>query len=147
MLGGLGFQLASGGDVGNESYVHKQSIFCAELKAYLADGFEEGEGLDVADGAANFDDDDVNAFGNFSDGGFDFVGDVGNDLDGFTKVIAAAFLGEDGFVDAAGGPVIVAGELGVGEALVVAEVEIGLGAIFGDKDFRAGRGSWCRDRR
>ena len=32
----------------------------------------------------------------------------GNDLNGFAEVIAAAFLGENGFVDAAGGPVIVA---------------------------------------
>ena len=59
----------------------------------------------------------------------------GNDLHGFTEVIAAAFLGEDGFVDAAGGPVIVAGKFGVGEALVVAEIEIGFGAVFGDEDF------------
>ncbi len=115
--------------------MNKQSIFGAELEAHLADGFEEGEGLDVADGAADFDDDYVDTFGNFSDGGFDFVGDVGNDLDGFAEVIAAAFFGEDGFVDAAGGPVIVAGKLGVGEALVVAEVEIGFGAVFGDEDF------------
>ncbi len=59
----------------------------------------------------------------------------GNDLDGFAEVVAAALLGENGFVDAAGGPVIVAGKLGVGEALVVAEVEVGFRAVFGDKDF------------
>ena len=33
-----------------------------------------------------------------------------------------------------GGPVVVAGELGVGEALVVSEVEIGFGAVVGDED-------------
>jgi len=60
---------------------------------------------------------------------------VGNDLDGFAQIIAAAFLGEDGFVDAAGGPVIVAGKLGVGEALVVAEIEISFRAVFGDENF------------
>ncbi len=58
-----------------------------------------------------------------------------DDLHGFTKVITAALLGEDGFVDAAGGPVIVAGKLGVSEALVVAEVEISFGSVFGDEDF------------
>ena len=78
---------------------------------------------------------DVHAFGNFSEGGFDFVGDVRDDLDGFAEIIAAALFGEDGFVDAAGGPVVVAGQLGVGEALVVAEVEIGFRAVFGDEHF------------
>jgi hypothetical protein len=38
------------------------------------------------------------------------------------------------FVDAAGGEVVVAGQLRVGEALVVAEVEVGLGAVVGDED-------------
>ncbi len=60
---------------------------------------------------------------------------MGNDLDGFAEVVAAALLGDDLLVDAAGGPVIVAGKLGVGEALVVAEVEVGFGAVVGDEDF------------
>ncbi len=58
-----------------------------------------------------------------------------DDLNGFAEVIAAAFLGENGFVNTATGPVIVAGELNVGEAFVVAEVEIGFGAIVCDKHF------------
>src|ERR1700732_1765049 len=87
VLSGLGFQFARGGNVRNKSYVNKQSIFRAELEAHLADGFEEGKRLNVADGAANFDDDHVNAFGHFSDGGFNFVGDVRDDLHGFAEVI------------------------------------------------------------
>ncbi len=59
---------------------------------------------------------------------------MGDDLDGFAEVVAAALLGDDLLVDAAGGEVVVAGELGVGEALVVAEVEVGLGAVVGDED-------------
>ena len=105
----------------------------------------KGKRLDVANGAADFDDDHVDAFGNFLDGGFDFVGDVRNHLHGLAEIIAAAFFAQNGFVDAAGGPVIVAGELGVGEALVVAEVEIGLRAVFGDEDFavlKRTHGAW-----
>ena len=60
---------------------------------------------------------------------------MGNDLDGFAEVVAAAFLQNDLLVDAAGGVVVVAREGRVGEALVVAEVEVGLGAVVGDKDF------------
>ena len=60
---------------------------------------------------------------------------MGNYLHGLAEVIAAALFAEDGFVDAAGRPVIVAAEFGVGEALVVAEVEIGLRTVLGDEDF------------
>ena len=59
---------------------------------------------------------------------------MGNDLDGLAEVVAAALLGDDLLVDAAGGKVVVAGEAGVGEALVVAEVEVGLRAVVGDED-------------
>jgi hypothetical protein len=41
---------------------------------------------------------------------------VGDDLDGLAEVVAAALLGDDLLVDAAGGEVVVAGEMGVGEA-------------------------------
>ena len=95
VLRGLGFQLAGRGDEGHERDVHEQSIFDAQLQAHLADGFEEGKRFDVADGAADFHDDHVHAFGNFFDGGLDFVGDVGDDLHGFAEVIAAAFFGEN----------------------------------------------------
>ena len=64
----------------------------------------------------------------------DFVGDVRNHLHGLAEIIAAALLGDDLLVDAAGGPVVVARKFGVGEAFVVAEVEIGLGAVVGDED-------------
>ena len=71
----------------------------------------------------------------------DFVGDVRDDLDGLAEVIAAALFGENGFVDAASGPVIVAGQLGVGEALVVAQVEVGLRPVFGHENFAVLKGA------
>ena len=57
-----------------------------------------------------------------------------NDLYGFAEIVAASFLGDDLFVNASGGPVVVAGQLGVSEALVMTEVEVGLGAVVGDED-------------
>jgi hypothetical protein len=63
------------------------------------------------------------------------VGDVRNDLHGLAEIVAAAFFAEDRFVDAAGGPVVVATKFCVGEALVVAEIEIGLRAVIGDINF------------
>jgi hypothetical protein len=59
---------------------------------------------------------------------------LGDDLDGLAEVVAAALLGDDLLVDAAGGEVVVARELGVGEAFVMAKVEVGFGAVVGDED-------------
>ena len=59
----------------------------------------------------------------------------GNDLDGLAQVVAAPLFQNDLLVDAAGGEVVVARQRRMGEALVVAQVEVGLGAVVGDKDF------------
>ena len=135
VLGGLGLEFLRGGDPGHEREVDEDSVLAAEFLAHLADGFEEGERFDVADGAADFDDGDVGAVGgDLAHGVLDFVGDVGDDLDGFAEVVAAALLEDDLLVDAAGGEVVVAREGRVGEALVVAQVEVGFRAVVGDED-------------
>ena len=64
----------------------------------------------------------------------DLVGDVRDDLHRAAQVVAAALLGDDGVVDAAGGDVAVALHELVDEALVVAQVQVGLGAVLGDED-------------
>ena len=65
----------------------------------------------------------------------DLVGDVRDDLDRAAQVVAAPLLGDDRLVDAAGRDVAELGQVLVDEALVVAQVEVGLGAIVGDEDF------------
>ena len=57
-----------------------------------------------------------------------------DDLDRAAEVVAAALLGDDGLVDAAGGDVGELGQVLVDEALVVTQVEVGLGAVVGDED-------------
>ena len=134
MLRRLGLQLLRGGDERNQRDVNEERVFAAKLLAHLADGFDEGQRFDVADGAADLDDGDVDILRDLLHRRLDLVGDVRNDLDGLAEIVAAALFGDDLLVDAAGGPVIVAGELGVGEALVVAQVEVGFGAVVGDEN-------------
>ncbi len=50
------------------------------------------------------------------------------------EIVAAPLLGDDVLVDAAGGDVVGLARRTAGEALVVAEVEIGLRAVVGDED-------------
>ena len=64
----------------------------------------------------------------------DLVGDVRDDLDRGAEVVAAALAADDRVVDGAGGDVGGARGVLVGEALVVAQVEVGLGAVLGDED-------------
>ena len=135
VLRGLGLELTGSGDIRDERNVNEESVLLAKLQAHLANGFEEGKRFDIADSAADFDDDDVDTFGDAFDAALDFVGDVRNDLDGFAEVVAATLFGENGFVDTAGSPVIVASKLGVGEAFVVAKVEVGFRTVFGNENF------------
>ena len=134
MLGGLGLQLAGGSDVGHQRHVQEEAVVAADVVADLAGGLEERQGLDVADGAADLGDHDVDAGATHGpDPVLDLVGDVRDHLDRVTEVVAAALLGDHAAVDLAGRDVGDLVELGVEEALVVADVEVGLGAVVGDE--------------
>ena len=109
-------------------------VVAADEVAELADRLEERQDLDVADGAADLGDDDVDVVaGDAFDAPLDLVGDVRDDLHGLAEVVATALGGEHGLVDRAGRGVGVARQALVDEALVVAEVEVGLTAVVGDE--------------
>ncbi len=63
VLGGLGLLLPRRPQVGHEGQVHVADVVPTDVAAELADGLEEGDDLDVADGAADLDDDDVDVVG------------------------------------------------------------------------------------
>ena len=135
VLGGLGLQFVGGLQVGHQRQVDVEAVLLAEVERELADGFEEGLAFDVAHGAADLGNHDVDALaGRLGQGAFDLVGDVRDDLDRLAEVFAAAFLLDHRLVDLAGGVVRVAIEGGVGESLVVAQVEVGLAAVVEDED-------------
>ena len=57
-----------------------------------------------------------------------------NDLNRRAEIIAAPLLGENVLIDPAGGDVVGLGRGPAGEALVVAQVEVGLGTVVGHED-------------
>ena len=136
VLRGLGLELARGLDHRHERDVQVEHVVAAELRAQLADGLEERQALDVADRAADLDEHDVDvARGrDAQDAALDLVGDVRDHLDGRAEVLALALAADDGVVDAARGRVRGARGVLVDEALVVAEVEVGLGPVLGHED-------------
>ena len=64
----------------------------------------------------------------------ELVGDVRDDLHGVAEVLAAPLAGDHPVVDLAGRDVGAALEVDVEEALVVTDVEVGLGAVVGHED-------------
>ena len=115
--------------------MQEEDVVAADDVADLARRLEERQRLDVADGAADLGDDDVRGVRPPVASGphprHDLVGDVRDDLDRVAEVLAAALLGDDVVVDLAGGDVGAADEVDVEEALVVPDVEVGLGPVVG----------------
>jgi hypothetical protein len=112
-----------------------EHVRLADVERELTNGLHEGQSLDVADRAADLGDDHINVVGDeLLHRGLDLVGDVRNDLDRSAEVFPLALLLDDAEVNLAGGVVAIPTQGGVGEALVVAEVEVGLGAVVEDVD-------------
>ncbi len=134
----VGFVLSSpvAAEGRQQGHVHVLDVRPADVLAHLADGFQERQRLDVADGAADLDDDDIGApvARHAADALLDLVGDVRDHLDRATEVVAAALLGDHGLVDAAGRDVGELGQVLVDEALVVAQVEVRLRPVVGHED-------------
>ena len=115
--------------------MHVEDVVAPDVLAELPDRLEEGQDLDVADGAADLGDHDVDVVvgGEGEDAVLDLVGDVRDHLDGLAEIRAPAFLRQHVLVDRPGRGVRPFGELDVDEALVVTEVEVGLAAVAGDE--------------
>src|SRR5258708_5146264 len=145
VLRGLGLEFAGGADPRHQRYVDKNRILPAQFTAHLADGFKKRKRLNVAHGAADLHDHDVHILGHLLHSRFDFVGHVRNDLHRLAQVITTALFGDDLPVASSGSPVVVPPPPGLGEPLVVAEIEIGFRAVVGHKDFavlKRRHGAW-----
>jgi len=134
VLGGFGLQLARGREVGKQRQVHQDGLPTRAFVDELADGFEEGQALDVADGAADLAEHEVDLGVADAEEVLDLVGDVGDHLDGLAEVVATAFLFQHVGIDPAGGDAVGGPRMDAGEAFVVAEVEVGLGPVVGDEN-------------
>ncbi len=82
VLGGFGLDLPGALDKGHQGQVDVADVLFAQVPLELADGLHEGQALDIPHGAADLDDGHIRRGGHGHDGLLDFVGDVGDDLDG-----------------------------------------------------------------
>ena len=107
----------------------EKDVFPAMLELELAQGLKEWQALDVPRCAANLGDEDIGAFAALEDATLDLVGHVRDNLDGGSEIISVALLGDDGLIDLAGCQTVGTAKRAGGEALVMAEVEVGLSAV------------------
>jgi len=125
----------------HQADVDEEHVGPAELVAHLARRLDERLRLDVADRAADLRDDDVGRVLPVRAGlrlqphaPLDLVGDVRDDLHGVAEVLAPPLPRDDLRVDLARRDVRRLVEADVEEALVVADVEVRLGAVVGHED-------------
>ena len=133
MLGRLGFQFAGSRHVRNQRQVDDQRVAVAQLITELTHRFDVRQRFDIADRTADFGDNHViHLLGAEQfDTAFDLVGNMRDHLYGFAEKLSAAFLVDNALVDAPGGDVVGFGSRNIRKAFVVAEVEVGFGAVFG----------------
>ena len=134
MLGGLGLELSGGLDEGQKRQMHEDALAAGLFLAELADRLEEGQALDIAHRAADLAEHEIDLVLADGDEVLDLVGDVRNDLDGLAEVIAAALFLEHVGVDPPRGDRVGLARGHAGEAFVMAQIEVGLGAVIGDED-------------
>src|SRR5258708_21240123 len=105
-----------------------------QIVAELTDRLEERQAFDVADRAADLDQHEIAALVALEHEFLDRVGDMRDHLHGGAEKIAAPLLGDDLLIDSPRRDVILLVGGAASEALVMTEVEIGLGAVVGDED-------------
>ncbi len=98
----------------------------------MTDSLHVGQGFDVSNCPTNFGDDDIVGIvlTQGENSGFDFVGDVRNDLDGFAQVIPPSFFVDDRAVNATGGDVVGLCCTNTQEAFVMTQVQVRFGPVF-----------------
>src|SRR3984957_20408030 len=135
MLGRFGLEFAGARNERQQRQMNVDGMVARQVALDLADRLEERQALDVANGAADLAQHEVEIFIAVEDEILDRIGDVRDHLDGGAEIIAAPLLGQDILIDAAGGDVVGFRGGTSGKALIVTEVEIGLGAIISHEHF------------
>ena len=132
----LRLQFSGGGEVGDVGQMHADRLL-SQFPFQLSDGFQERLAFNVADGAADFCDDEIIfvLLAQIEHVAFDFIGDVRDDLNGFSEIVPSALFVDDALVDTPRGEVVVLRRFDSREAFVVSEVEVSFLSVVGDVAF------------
>ncbi len=113
--------------------MHVQHLVAPKFDAHLANGLEKRQRFDVADGTPDFHHAHVRISRPHADAVFDFIGDMRNDLHRRAQIIAAPLFRNHAFVNSPRRKIAVAPGGGAHKALIMAKIQVGLGAVSGDE--------------
>ena len=141
-LGGLGFLFAQRLGLHDVGESHDADAVLALFVGQFTERLDEVAVFVIADGAADFDEDDVGLGlgGQVAEDIFYLAGDVGNHLDVAAEVAAVAFAVQDAGEDLAAGGEVDAAEVFVEHALIGAQVHVGFHAVVEDEHFAVAEG-------
>ena len=129
VLGGFCFQFTRGGQIGQQRQMHENALATRFVLGKLADRLEKGQGLDIADGAADFTEHEINLVLADADEFLDLVGDMRDHLNGLAQIVPTPFFFQHGGIDAPRRNGIRVARSNAGKTLVVTKVQIGFRTI------------------
>ena len=144
MLRRFGLHFTRCPNIGHQCQVDIEGIFTPFLQAELTDGLQKRQAFNVAHRPSHLDDGHIiriPVFGHGVNPPLDFVGDVGDHLDGFAQIISPAFARDDFKVYLPGGRVVLPSHAYIQEPLIMPQVQVGFGAVIGDIDLAVLKGA------
>jgi len=137
VLGGFGFSFFGGFQVRQPGQVHEGGIAAPQVVAHFPDGFQKRLTLNIPDSSTNFNQGNirVGSLANQRDAPFNFIGDVGNDLNRAAQIVTAPFPVQNFLIDLAGSDRAIVRQAQVAKAFVMPQVQVSLGAVVQNEDF------------
>ncbi len=109
-------------------------MIAPEFDPHLANRLEKRQRFDVADVLADLHHANIGIARAHADPVLDFVGDVRNHLHRRAEIVAAPLLGDDPLVNASRREIADALVVDAHAALVMTQIQVGLGAVGGNED-------------
>jgi len=112
-----------------------KGVIAADLVAQLANGFEIGLALDIADRSSHFEHDEICPRGlcHLHDAAFDLIGDVWNDLNGAAQIISLTLFADHFGVYLTGGDIAIFVQVNIDETFIMTQVQIGFCTVIQHK--------------
>ncbi|OQB55004.1 MAG: hypothetical protein BWX99_01664 [Deltaproteobacteria bacterium ADurb.Bin151] len=110
-------------------------VLFPDFIAELANGFKKRKAFNITHRAADFHDRYIEIGCRVPDVVFDFVGNVGDDLNRFAQVVSMSFFGNDGIINLPCGQIVFLSHAGGAESFIMPQIEIGFRAVVGHENF------------
>ena len=133
MLRRFRFQFTGCADIGHQRQVDIDHVLLAGICLELPDGLQKRKAFDVADGAADFNNDNIHTGCRQLNAILYLVGNVRNHLNGSPEVVTPPFFGYNCVIYFPGGKITILAQFGPGKPFIVPEIKICFGTIVGNK--------------